>query len=78
MKYSRFRRDWLDYLLDRLLQAGQPVRRWQAALLSLTLLLGIATLDVSTGGRVELDLLYSFPVVVAADRSYIIRPRQLY
>ena len=67
MKYSSpFRRDWLDHLLDRLLQAGRPVGRWQAAALSLTLLIGIATVDVLTGGRVEPDLVYSFPVVVAA------------
>jgi diguanylate cyclase (GGDEF)-like protein len=63
---DQFRNDWLDHLLDGLLRASRPIRRWQAVALSLALLVGVATLDSLLGSRIQSDILYSFPVVIAA------------
>jgi diguanylate cyclase (GGDEF)-like protein len=63
---DQFRNDWLDHLLDGLLRASRPIRRWQAVALSLALLAGVATLDSLLGSRIQSDILYSFPVVIAA------------
>lgn len=60
------RREWPDDFLDWLFERSKPVRRWQADMVALVILLGVLILNAGLGTSMQLALLFAIPVVVSA------------